>query len=98
MEVKSATTLVIVGFAPGVTVTEKVTVVLGQDEACCRRPLALAPGEELASRLVREGETLRYHVVDRAPERHPRWLQPFWEFPAFWPYWVYFDLDVPPLY
>ena len=73
-------------------------VVLGQDEACCRRPLALGPGEELASRLVREGETLHYRIVDRAPERHPRWLQPFWEFPAVWPYWVYFDLDAPPLY
>ena len=73
-------------------------VVLGQDEACCRRPLALAPGEERASRLVREGETLHYRIVDTAPERHRRWLQPFWEFPAFWPYWVYFDLDVPPLY
>jgi uncharacterized protein len=73
-------------------------VVLGQDEACCRRPFALAPGEDLSSRLVREEETLRFHIRDTAPERHPRFLQPFYEFPAFWPYWIYFDLDAPPLY
>jgi DUF1680 family protein len=72
--------------------------VLGQDEACCRRPLDLAPGAELSSRLVREGDTLRFRILDTAPERHPRWLQPFAEFPAFWPYWIYFDLDAAPLY
>jgi DUF1680 family protein len=73
-------------------------VVLGQDEACCRRPLALAPGAELGSRLVREAEGLRFRILDTAPERHARFLQPFYDFPAFWPYWVYFDLDAPPLY
>jgi DUF1680 family protein len=72
--------------------------VLGQDEACCRRPFDLAPGAELSSRLVREGETLHFRILDTAPERHPRWLQPFSEFPAFWPYWIYFDLDAAPLY
>ena len=73
-------------------------VVLAQDEACCRRPLALALGEEPASRLVREGDGLRFRILNTAPERHTRYLQPFSEFPAFWPYWVYFDLDAPPLY
>ena len=73
-------------------------VVLGQDEACCRRPLALAPHEDLTSRLVREDERLRFRILDTAPERHTRYLQPFYEFPAYWPYWVYFDLDAPPLY
>lgn len=72
--------------------------VLGQDEACCRRPLDLTPGAELSSRLVHEGETLHFRILDTAPERHARWLQPFSEFPAFWPYWIYFDLDAPPLY
>jgi DUF1680 family protein len=73
-------------------------VVLGQDEACCRRPFALAPRAELGSRLVREAEGLRFRILDTAPERHARFLQPFSDFPAFWPYWVYFDLDAPPLY
>ncbi|MGH2614901.1 MAG: beta-L-arabinofuranosidase domain-containing protein, partial [Thermomicrobiales bacterium] len=73
-------------------------VVLGQDEACCRRPFDLAPGVDLSSRLVREGEALHFRMLDTAPERHARWLQPFSEFPAFWPYWVYFDLDAAPLY
>lgn len=73
-------------------------VVLAQDEACCRRPLTLAPGAEPASRLVREGDGLRFRITDTAPERHTRFLQPFYDFPAFWPYWVYFDLDAAPLY
>jgi DUF1680 family protein len=73
-------------------------VVLGQDEACCRRPFALSPGEDLASRLVQEDEPLRFRILDTAPERHTRYLQPFYDFPAFWPYWIYFDLDAPPLY
>jgi hypothetical protein len=72
--------------------------VLGQDEACCRRPFDLAPGAELSSRLAREGEPLHFRILDTAPERHSRWLQPFSEFPAFWPYWIYFDLDAAPLY
>ena len=37
-------------------------VVLAQDEACCRRPFALAPGSELASALVREAAPLRSGV------------------------------------
>jgi len=72
-------------------------VVLGQDEACCRRPLALS-GETLASRLVPEAPGIRFRILDTAPERHSRFLQPFYAFPAFWPYWLYFDLDAPPLY
>ncbi len=72
-------------------------VVLAQDEACCRRPLALNPGDELRHRLVQEGP-LRFRILDAAPERHPRFLQPLYAFPAFWPYWAYFDLDAPPLY
>jgi hypothetical protein len=47
---------------------------------------------------VREEETLHFHIRDTAPERHARFLQPFYEFPALWPYWVYFDLDAAPLY
>ncbi|HEU5431065.1 MAG TPA: hypothetical protein VFU81_05345, partial [Thermomicrobiales bacterium] len=73
-------------------------VVLAQDEACCRRPFALAPSADLSSRLVREGDDLRFRILDTAPERHTRYLKPFSDFPAFWPYWVYFDLDAPPLY
>ncbi|HEX5497735.1 MAG TPA: beta-L-arabinofuranosidase domain-containing protein, partial [Thermomicrobiales bacterium] len=73
-------------------------VVLAQDEACCRRPFALAPGADLASRLVREGDGVRFRILNTAPERHTRYLQAFSDFPAFWPYWVYFDLDAPPLY
>ena len=72
-------------------------VVLAQDEACCRRPLALEPGAELADRLVQEGPA-RFRLLDAAPERHTRFLQPLYTFPGFWPYWVYFDLDAPPLY
>jgi len=72
-------------------------VVLAQDEACCRRPLALRPGDDLEHRLVQEGP-LRFRILDAAPERHTRFLQPLYGFPAFWPYWVYFDLDAPPLY
>ncbi|HLW48140.1 MAG TPA: beta-L-arabinofuranosidase domain-containing protein [bacterium] len=72
-------------------------VVLAQDEACCRRPLALDPGVEPEQRLVREGPA-RFRIRDTAPERHTRFLEPFYAFPAFWPYWVYFDLDATPLY
>src|SRR6185295_17320856 len=67
-------------------------VVLAQDEACCRRPLALAPGQWLADALTREDGALRFRIHDPAPERHERFLQPLYTFPAFWPYWVYFDL------
>ena len=73
-------------------------VVLAQDEACCRRPLALGAGAEPTTRLVREGPGLRFRILDTIAERHTRFLQPFYSFPAFWPYWVYFDLDAPPLY
>ncbi len=72
-------------------------VVLAQDEACCRRPLALGPGTELEHRLVQEGP-VRFRILDTIPERHTRFLQPLYTFPAFWPYWMYFDLDAPPLY
>jgi uncharacterized protein len=73
-------------------------VVLAQDEACCRRPLALERNEDLERRLVRDESALRFRITDVMPERHARFLQPFYTFPAFWPYWVYFDLDAPPLY
>ena len=72
-------------------------VVLAQDEACCRRPLALERGGDVQDRLVREGP-VRFRITDTAPERHTRYLQPYYAFPAFWPYWVYFDLDAAPLY
>ncbi len=72
-------------------------VVLAQDEACCRRPLALEPGTDLRARLVQEGP-VRFRITDTAPERHARYLQPYYAFPGFWPYWVYFDLDAAPLY
>ncbi|HKX18924.1 MAG TPA: beta-L-arabinofuranosidase domain-containing protein [bacterium] len=72
-------------------------VVLAQDEACCRRPLALEPGGDIRGRLVQE-TPLRFRILDTAPERHSRYLQPYYAFPAFWPYWVYFDLDAAPLY
>ena len=73
-------------------------VVLAQDEACCRRPFALEPGARLESRLVCDSVPLRFNLVDTAPERHRRWLEPLYRFPGFWPYWVYFDLGAPPLY
>jgi DUF1680 family protein len=73
-------------------------LVLAQDEACCRRPLALMHGEALASRLVREGPEPRFRMTNTEPERHLRYLQPLHTLPAFWPYWVYFDLAEPPLY
>lgn len=73
-------------------------VVLAQDEACCRRPFAPECGAPLESRLVCDPVPLRFNVVDTAPERHRRWLEPLYRFPGFWPYWVYFDLNAPPLY
>ena len=73
-------------------------LVLAQDEACCRRPLALTHGETLASRLVREGPEPRFRITNTEPERHVRYLQPLHTLPGFWPYWVYFDLAEPPLY
>jgi uncharacterized protein len=73
-------------------------VVLAQDEACCRRPFALEAGARLESRLVCDSVPLRFNVVDTVPERHKRWLEPLYRFPAFWPYWVYFDIKVPSLY
>jgi DUF1680 family protein len=73
-------------------------LVLAQDEACCRRPLDLAHGESLDSRLVREGPEPRFRITNLYPERHVRYLQPLHTLPGFWPYWVYFDLEAPPLY
>ena len=48
--------------------------------------------------IVREDAELRFWIGDTMPERHRRFLQPLYGFPGFWPYWVYFDLDAPPLY
>jgi hypothetical protein len=73
-------------------------LVLAQDEACCRRPLALTRGEPVASRLVREGPEPRFRITNTEPERHVRYVQPLHTLPGFWPYWVYFDLAEPPLY
>ena len=73
-------------------------VVLAQDEACCRRPFAIAPTTELTTRLVREGSPLRFRITNTTPERHTRYLQPLYSLPGFWPYWVYFDLNAPALY
>ena len=73
-------------------------VVLAQDEACCRRPFSLAPATSLTTRLVREGPGLRFRITNTVPERHTRFLQPLYDFPAHWPYWVYFDLHARPLY
>ncbi|MBI3710046.1 MAG: glycoside hydrolase family 127 protein [Proteobacteria bacterium] len=73
-------------------------VVLAQDEACCRRPFAMDRNYDLTTRLIREGTSLRFRLVDTFTERHTRYLQPFYDFPAFWPYWVYFDISAPPLY
>jgi hypothetical protein len=73
-------------------------VVLAQDQACCRRPFALEDVAQLESQLVCDAVPLYFNVVDTAPERHRRWLQPLYRFPGFWPYWVYFDLKAPPLY
>jgi hypothetical protein len=73
-------------------------VVLAQDEACCRRPFSLAPDTALETRLVREGRTQRFRITNTVPERHTRYLQPLCDVPENWPYWVYFDLNAPPLY
>ena len=56
--------------------------VLAQDEACCRRPFALASGTELESALTREEGELRFRILDTAPERHRRFLQPLYTFPG----------------
>jgi DUF1680 family protein len=73
-------------------------VVLAQDEACCRRPFSLAPHTSLVSRLRKEDRDLRFRILNAMPERHTRYFVPLYSLPAFWPYWVYFDLDAPPLY
>lgn len=73
-------------------------VVLAQDEACCRRPFSIAPETALETRLKREGRSLRFRMTNTIPERHTRYLQPLYDFPENWPYWVYFDLRAPPLY
>ena len=73
-------------------------VVLAQDEACCRRPLAIAPATELTTRLIRDGESLRFRITNTVPERHTRYLQPLYSVPGFWPYFVYFDLRAQGLY
>src|SRR5215472_10653529 len=73
-------------------------VVLAQDEACCRRPFSLAPQTALVARLVKEGKSLRFRILNTVPERHTRYLVPLYSLPPFWPYWMYFDLHAPPLY
>jgi hypothetical protein len=73
-------------------------VVLAQDEACCRRPFSIASTTELNTRLIREGEGLRFRMTNTVPERHMRYLQPLYSVPGFWPYWIYFDLASPALY
>lgn len=73
-------------------------VVLAQDEACCRRPFAINQSSDLNGRLHREGSELKFRIINTMPERHTRYLEPFYCVPASWPYWVYFDLDAKPLY
>ena len=73
-------------------------VVLAQDEACCRRPFSLAPATALTTRLVKEGNGLRFRILNTVPERHTRYLQPLYTVPAHWPHWIYFDLHAAPLY
>jgi DUF1680 family protein len=73
-------------------------VVLAQDEACCRRPFSIAPATELETRLIRDGDALRFRITNTVPERHTRYLQPLYSVPGFWPYWIYFDLNAPALY
>jgi DUF1680 family protein len=73
-------------------------VVLAQDEACCRRPFSIAPATELATRLIRDGDALRFRITNTVPERHTRYLQPLYSVPGFWPYFVYFDLNKAALY
>jgi DUF1680 family protein len=73
-------------------------VVLAQDEACCRRPFSLAPHISLMSRLRKEDRDLRFRILNAIPERHTRYLVPLYSLPASWPYWVYFDLNAPPLF
>jgi DUF1680 family protein len=73
-------------------------VALAQDEACCRRPFAIAPATALVTRLIREGDGLRFRIANTVPERHTRYLQPLYSVPGFWPYWIYFDLTMRPLY
>jgi len=72
--------------------------VLAQDEACCRRPFALPDHRLLSERLARVGPDVCFRVINTAPERHTRHFRPLRSFPAYWPHWVYFDLDAPPLY
>jgi DUF1680 family protein len=73
-------------------------VVLAQDEACCRRPFSIAPSTALTTRLIKEGEPLRFRITNTVPERHTRYLQPLYSVPGFWPYFVYFDVSKPALY
>jgi DUF1680 family protein len=73
-------------------------IVLAQDEACCRRPFSMATHRKLDGQLVKEGPPLRFRIPNGVPERHTRYLQPLYSIPGFWPYFVYFDLDAPPLY
>jgi uncharacterized protein len=73
-------------------------VVLAQDEACCRRPLAIGRATRLSSRLVQDRPGLRFRLINAMPERHTRHLVPLYDLPPFWPYWIYFDLYAEALY
>ncbi|MCX5493380.1 glycoside hydrolase family 127 protein [Kaistia dalseonensis] len=73
-------------------------IVLAQDEACCRRPLTIAPDTALETRLIKDGDGPRFRITNAVPERHTRYLVPLYSFPKDWPYWVYFDLHAPSLY
>jgi len=48
-------------------------VALAQDEACCRRPFAIAPATELTTRLIKEGESLRFRITKK---KGPLGIQP----------------------
>jgi DUF1680 family protein len=73
-------------------------VVLAQDEACCRRPLAIGRTARLDAQLVKDGPGLRFRLLNSVPERHTRYLVPLYDLPGFWPYWIYFDLHAEGLY
>jgi hypothetical protein len=37
-------------------------------------------------------------LINAMPARHTRHLVPLYDLPAFWPYWIYFDLHAEALY
>ena len=67
--------------------------------SCWRRTRPAAGGRSRwrpapSSRRVWSGKAsgLRFRILNTVPERHTRYLQPLYNLPGFWPYWVYFDL------